>query len=150
MKITRTLLYIGGAANALFFVFHAWLGWNVWQWTEAGAGVRWLLETFNIACALCIGFFAYASLRYPTEMAETALGRGLSVLIVLLYGARAAGEFSSAPRVQPAVFVVSVAVALLYLVVLCLPSGRPAPVSSERFHARNAPATTSLPSSHCL
>ncbi len=114
----KNLLLMGGAANALFFLFHLWLGWTIWHWAQVPAGLRGLLEMFNIGGALFIGFFAYVSLCRTSETIETALGRSLCWLAVLLYGTRAAGEFVFSPRAQPAIVITCLVVAALYLAVL--------------------------------
>ncbi len=126
MKLAQILLLIGGVFNALFFLFHLQLGWGMWHWPNLGPGLRALLQLFNVAGALTIGFLAYVSLWRTTEMRETGLGRSLGVLVILYYGTRAAGEFVFQPKAQLVIVATCLAVAGVYLAAL-LASRRPAP-----------------------
>ncbi|HEY5553113.1 MAG TPA: hypothetical protein VIK52_14565 [Opitutaceae bacterium] len=118
--MNKILLRTGGIINALFFVFHIWLGWRIWHWTGVPEGLRSLLEIFNIGGSLFIGYFAYASLCRTAEMLESGLGRSLSVLVILLYGTRAAAEFVFQPKAQPAIVAACLVVTAVYLAVLLL------------------------------
>jgi hypothetical protein len=120
--MNKLLLRAGGIINALFVLFHVWLGWRIWHWTGVPEGLRALLEIFNVGGALFIAFLAYASLCRTTEMLETGLGRSLGVLVVLLYGSRAASEFVFQPKAQPVIVATCLVVAAVYLVALLLPA----------------------------
>jgi len=126
MKTKLLLLRLGGISNALFFLFHLFLGWSIWHWTQVPLALRGLLETFNLAGALFIGFFAYASLCHPAEMLESGLGRALGLLVVLLYGMRAACEFVFPPKVNPLIVALCLALAAVYLAARLLPGSKPA------------------------
>ncbi len=114
----RTLLHLGGAANAFFLLFHGWLGWRIWHWTPVPAGVRGLLEMFNLGSALFTAFLAFASLWRAPDLLASPLGRSVCWLAVLFYGTRAAGEFAFSARVNPAILVTCLTVAALYLTAL--------------------------------
>jgi hypothetical protein len=120
--MNKLLLRTGGVINALFFLFHIWLGWRIWHWTGVPEGLRALLEIFNVGGALFIAFFAYASLLRTKEVLETGLGRSVGVLVILLYAARVASEFVFQPKVQPAVVIACLVVVVVYLAALLLPA----------------------------
>lgn len=131
MKTKLFLLRFGGIINALFCLFHVWLGWAMWHWTQVPASMRSLLEIFNLSGVLFIGFFAYASLFRPVEMLESGLGRALGLLVFLLYGVRAAAEFVFQAKLNPVIVAFCLVVAAIYLAVLLLPPGAaPRPASS--------------------
>ena len=115
MKLARTLLYIGGAANALFFLFHLWLGWRIHQWAQLPAGARPLMEMLNGGGALFVLFLAVASLAFNAEILVTGLGRLVLALGVTLYGLRALAEFVVTPSFTPAIFATCLVTSLLYL-----------------------------------
>ncbi len=120
--MNKLLLRIGGIINALFLLFHLWLGWSIWHWPQLAAGLRGLLETFNVGSALLVGFIVYASLGLTAELLGTKLGRSVCWLVILLYGTRAASEFVFSPQAKPAIAATCLAVAALYLAGLLLPA----------------------------
>jgi len=67
MKLARTLRPAGGAVNALFRLFHCWLGWQIHHWTTVPLGVRGLMEMFSGGGARFILLPAVASLACTVD-----------------------------------------------------------------------------------
>jgi len=90
--MTKRLLIAGGILNALFFLFHVWLGYQIHQLAQVAPPYRALMEALNVGGVLFIFFFAYASLFHGKDLMETGLGRVVLALVAVLYLSRAAGE----------------------------------------------------------
>lgn len=114
--MNRILLRIGGWGNALFVVFHVWLGYHIHTSPGIAAGNRPLMEMLNVGGVLFILFFALSSLCFAKEMLGTKLGRLVLFFVFLLYGSRAIEEIVIAPKFSPVIFVVCALLAGLYLV----------------------------------
>ena len=129
----RTLLIVGGVFNALFFLFHIFLGYQIYLIQNIDSESRALMEMLNVGGCLMIAFFAVASLAYIEELASTRLGKLVILLVVFLYGSRAVEEFvvSSIPSI--AIFATCLAMTIIYLVAFFIsPSaGRSTAVGSE-------------------
>ena len=120
MKIAKILTLIGGAANAVFFLFHLWLGWQIHKWPNLSPGLLALLEMLNGGGALFILLFAVASLACPADCLTTRLGRTMLVFVTALYCLRALAEIFVSPVFQPIIFIVCLATGLLYLAIFIL------------------------------
>jgi hypothetical protein len=120
MKIAHVLLRIGGAANALFFFFHLWLGWRVQTLVQIDPGLRSLLEMLNGGGALFILFLAVASLAFSREVLTTNLGRAVLILGTALYLLRAAAEVVVSPHRSQAILATCLVTGVLYLLSLLL------------------------------
>jgi hypothetical protein len=114
--MNRILLRVGGVVNALFVIFHVWLGYQIHTSPGIGAGDRPLMEMLNAGGVLFILFFAIGSLCYAQEMLGTKLGRLVLLFVFLLYGSRAVEEMVISPRFSPAIFIVCALLAGLYMV----------------------------------
>jgi hypothetical protein len=114
--MNRILLRIGGWANALFVVFHVWLGYQIHTSPGIATGDRPLMEMLNAGGVLFILLFAVGSLCYAKEMLEKKLGRLVLLFVFLLYGSRAVEEIVIAPRFSPGIFVICSLLAGLYFV----------------------------------
>ncbi|HVU35058.1 MAG TPA: hypothetical protein VHE61_16615 [Opitutaceae bacterium] len=118
MKTPTLLLRVGAAANALFFLFHLWLGWQLHQLTKLDPAIRSLLEMLNGGGAVCLLFLVFASWAVARELETAArpthLGRIVVLCALVLYAVRAAAEIMIAPRFNPVVFATCIATALLY------------------------------------
>lgn len=130
MKTQKLLLNVGGACNALFFLFHLWLGWQFHR-AQVAPGLRALLETLNAGGALLILFLAVASLAFARDVLGTALGRAVLALAAALYLLRAAAEFLVTPRLNPAIVAACLVVGLLYAAVLALGRATPPPAPAS-------------------
>ena len=119
MQLPRLLLHIGGALNALFFVFHVWLGWQIRHWSLT-PGLRALLELLNGGGAFFVLFLAIASLWFARDVLATALGRLFVGFVATLYLLRAVAETCVTPRLNPAIFGTCLVVGLLYAVLFAL------------------------------
>ena len=62
-----------GVINALFVLFHLWLGWQFHHWSQLPAGLRGLLEIFNACGTLFILFLAVVGLAFPREATDSRL-----------------------------------------------------------------------------
>jgi hypothetical protein len=118
MKLTRNLLYVGGAASFVFFLFHLWLGWRIHGFAQLDPGIRSLLEMLNGGGALLVLFLASASWLVARAPSPTALGQLVIVLGCTVYLLRAFAEFVVSPRVHPAIFATCLAAGLLYAAAL--------------------------------
>jgi hypothetical protein len=114
MKLARTLLLGGGVLNALFVLFHVWLGWRILQWPQLAEGVRTLLSLLNGGGALSLGFVAAASLALPTEVLASRLGHALLWFTSALHLGRALAEAAVSPRLNPAIFTACAVTGALY------------------------------------
>ncbi len=114
--MNRILLRVGGVVNALFVIFHVWLGYRIHTSPGIAGGDRPLMEMLNAGGVLFILFFAISSLCYAQEMLGTRLGRLGLLFMFLLYGSRAVEEIIIAPQFSPAIFIVCTLLAALYLI----------------------------------
>ena len=113
--MNRIMLRIGGVVNALFVIFHVWLGYRIHTSPGIAAGDRPLMEMLNVGGVLFILLFAVSSLFYEQEMLGTKLGRLVLLFVFLLYGSRAVEEIIISPRFSPVIFFVCALLAGLYL-----------------------------------
>ncbi len=120
----KTLILVGGALNALFFLLHVLLEWSYHQASALSVNVRAPLEAFAIGGTVMVGFMAFVSLAFPHELLATKVGRSTSVVIILTYALRAAEEFVIFPRVSWLITIACLAVAGLYMAALLLPEPR--------------------------
>jgi len=118
MKLAKTLLLIGGIANALFFLFHCWLGWQLHGWAALPPAARVLMEMLNGGGAGLVLLLAVASFACTADMLTTRLGHCVLAATAALYGLRGVAEIFLAPRIQPAVVAACLAVSTLYVAVL--------------------------------
>lgn len=86
------LRWAGGALNAVFCLFHVWLGISISRW-PGPKDARGLMEALNVGGVLFIGFIAYAFIFRGNELVATGLGRAALVAAILFYWSRAVGEF---------------------------------------------------------
>lgn len=114
--MNRILLRVGGVVNALFVIFHMWLGYRIHTSPGIAVGNRPLMEMLNAGGVLIILLFAISSLCYAEEMLGTRLGRLVLLFVFLLYGSRAIEEIVISPRFSPVIFIVCALLAGLYLV----------------------------------
>lgn len=117
MKAARTLLLIGGIANALFFLFHLFLGWQLHH-LQIAPPLRSLMEMLNGGGALFILFLAYVSLARTDEVLSSRLGTAVLVLGASLYLLRGLAEFVVAPQPTPAIYLTCAATGGMYLAAL--------------------------------
>lgn len=129
MKLAKILLLSGGVVNALFVLFHVWLGWQIHHLPGLAPDVRALLTMLNRGETLFILLIAAASLTLPSEILVTRLGRGLLWFVAALYFSRTAAEAVVAPRFSVAIFATCFAVGAIYVAVALL-SGRATPTRS--------------------
>jgi nicotinamide riboside transporter PnuC len=117
--MSRMLLTVGGIVNALFGLFHIFLGWQIQTAPGLQPNARSLLLALNVGGTLMIFFLAYASLLRQSDMLSTGLGRATQILAILLFWTRAAEElvlFSF----TPVIFVSCLATGGIYVAVLLL------------------------------
>ncbi|HOD48234.1 MAG TPA: hypothetical protein PKK58_12745 [Opitutaceae bacterium] len=112
------LIRTAGIVNALFVLFHLWLGWQFHHWAQLPAGLRALLEIFNACGTLFILFLAVVALAFPREAAATALGRLTLWLGAALYAMRGLAEFVVTPQTNLPIVATCFATALLYAAIL--------------------------------
>lgn len=127
MKSARSLLLIGGSANALFFLFHLFLGWQIHH-LQIAPPLRALMAMLNGGGALFILFLAYVSLFRSGEVLTSRLGQAVLVLGTSLYLLRAAAEFIVPPAPGPAIYLTCAATGAVYLGAL-LRSRHPRPIT---------------------
>lgn len=130
MKTPRLLLQVGGALNALFFLFHLWLGWNIHHW-KLPPDLRALLEMMNGGGALALLFLAVGALAFPADVLSTRLGRAVLTLGAALYLLRALAETCVTPVFHPLIFGACLIAGLVHLAALLLaPRVTVAPVAA--------------------
>jgi len=125
MKTPAVLLRIGGAANAIFFLFHLWMGWHLHGLTKFGPEIRSLLEMLNGGGALFLLLLAVVSLACTTEMLTTRLGRTVMASAAALYLLRALAEVVVTPRCSIAILGTCLFTGLVYLIALLLADRTP-------------------------
>ena len=91
--MSKILLVAGGVLNALFFLFHLLLGYQIHHLGQLAPQYRALMEALNVGGVLFIFFFAYVSFFHGKELLETRLGQVVVLLVAALYLSRAAEEF---------------------------------------------------------
>jgi len=121
--MNKILLRIGGVLNAVFVVFHIWLGWVLHTSPAIAAHDRPLMEMLNAGGVLFILLFAWVSLGYTEETLSTRVGRLVLFFVFLLYGSRAIEEIVISPAFSPLIFAACLLVALLHLVVFIRAGG---------------------------
>jgi hypothetical protein len=126
MKTAQKLLLVGGIANALFFLFHLFLGWQLHH-AQVVPPLRSLLEMLNGGGALFILFLTLTSLVLPTEVLTSRLGSWVLILAASLYLLRGAAEFVVAPQPTPVIYATCAVTGSLYVGALLL--SRPARAS---------------------
>lgn len=122
----RALVMVGGVLNALFVLFHIWMGWRLHVGPAVPEGWRPLLETFNDVGAFELVFFAVVSLAWPAELLATKIGRAVVVLIVATYVGRALCEFVIYPQATPMIVGTCLVLAGVYAAAWLLPERTPA------------------------
>jgi hypothetical protein len=90
--MSKTLLIAAGVVNALFALFHIFLGYKI-QFFALPAPVRGLLETFNAGGLLIMVLMAFLFLLRGREVLRTGIGAAFLVFGVALYFGRAVEEF---------------------------------------------------------
>jgi hypothetical protein len=113
----KAILYACGIINALFVVFHVWLGMAIGGWPQLAPGYRALLQTFNLCGLLMIAFLAVAFLACQADLTGR-LGRATILLGALLYLIRALSEFVFFPAVHPAIVATCLVAGFLHLAAL--------------------------------
>lgn len=119
MKLAKNLLIAGGVLNAVFVLFHVWLGWRIHHMGLPPA-TRSLMEMLNGGGTLFILFLAVTGLCCAREMCTTRLGQLVLATGGALYLLRAAAEFVVAPRVTPLIVAVCVLAGGLLLAALAV------------------------------
>lgn len=117
----RSLLVLGGLLNSILALFHVWLGWQIHLMTGLNPGHHALMEMLNAGGTLGIAFFAVGSLACAQDLLTTRLGKLLLGVVFLFYLLRAIEEILIAPRFSAVIFGVCLLIAVIYLVVLCVP-----------------------------
>ena len=117
--MSRRLLFTGGILNAVFFLSHLLLGYQIYHLTDLATPYRALMEALNVGVVFFIFFLAYVSLFHGKELLETGLGRAVLILVSVLYLSRAIEEFVlfnfSAAIFGACLFVGAIYVALLVI-----------------------------------
>lgn len=117
--MSKALLIAGGILNAVFFVFHIILGYQIHQLTNLPAPYRALMEALNLGGVLFLFFFSYASFFQGKELLQTGLGRAILALAAVLHLSRAAEEFFLF-RFTVTVFVSCVLVGAIYVALFAI------------------------------
>jgi hypothetical protein len=123
--MNKVLLYACGVLNAVFTVFHVYLGLVIHRLPSLAPGYRALMEALNLGGILMIGFLAFAYLACQAEIGGR-LGRGVSLLGALLYLTRAAEEYLIFPAQNPFIIAICLVAGVLHLAVL-RPARAPVP-----------------------
>lgn len=114
----NTLLTTGGILNAIFVLFHVWLGYMIHVNPAISQADRPLMEMLNVGGLLMILFIAVASLFYKKEMLTTSLGKLVSLLNIALYWSRAVEEIIISPVTKPIILISCIVLGLIYLPLL--------------------------------
>jgi hypothetical protein len=122
-------MIVGGILNALFFLFHAYVGYEIQQLTGLADARRGFMEGCNFAMTLVMFLFAYASLLCPRDLLETKLGHAVLALISAIYLTRAAEELILF-KFHGAAFAACLIVGVLYLWALVIATTRERPAAS--------------------
>lgn len=116
-KRLEKALLLGGCCNALFALFHIFLGYALYR-QYGSSPLSPLLQMFNFSGTAMIAFMAYSSLFMRTEMASTKLGCAVSILNIVIYLGRALAEILLVPRPSPLIIVLCALLGLLYVGIL--------------------------------
>ena len=116
----KKVVMLGGALNAIFTLFHVYLGYRIHQFQDIAPGYRGLMEMLNAGGVIVIGLFAYVSLSAAQELLETKVGRAVLWGSFLTYAWRAVEEFTIASRVSPVILVACLLVAAVYMTAIIL------------------------------
>ena len=125
----KRLMIAGGILNALFFLFHVFVGYRIQHFSQLAANYRALLESFNVAGALFILFIAYASFLHHRDLLASKLGHAVLAFASLLYLSRAAEEFILF-EFDAAVFTSCLLVGAVYLGALAVATRREGPTQA--------------------
>lgn len=88
----KILLTTAGVVNAVFVLFHAYLGYKI-QFFHLPPVWRGFLETFNAAGLLIMVLMAFVFLGRRREVLSTGVGASLLIFGAALYLGRAVEEF---------------------------------------------------------
>ena len=93
--MTKKLLLIGGVLNLLLAIFHLFF-WKMFEWPQALMGLsldnRAILQVANIHLILVLLLFAWISISFRNDLAESRLGKTVLVGISGFYGLRCINE----------------------------------------------------------
>lgn len=117
-------LYLAGAINLLFAVFHLFF-WDLFNWNEElprlSATNQAIVQLLDLAVAYTAALFAYVSIRHAGDLLRTGLGHSMLFLMGLYYLLRAlAGIVIEGLHNAPdaIIFLIVLGVTLLYWVPL--------------------------------
>jgi hypothetical protein len=116
--MSKRLLLIGGVFNALFTIFHIWLGWQIQLIPDLSPDYKALMQMLNIGVILAIAFATFASLFCTHDLMTTGLGKTSMILIALFYATRAVEEIVLATEFSPVIFGICLAVAVVYILAI--------------------------------
>jgi hypothetical protein len=116
--MSKRLLLIGGVFNALFTIFHIWLGWQIQLIPDLLPDYKALMQMLNVGVVLVIAFATFASLLCTHDLITTGLGKTTIILIALFYAMRAAEEIVLATEFSPVIFGICLAVAVIYILTI--------------------------------
>ena len=116
----KNLLFAGGACNAVFTLFHIWLGWRIYHHSGLDPGRLVLMEMLNVGGILTIFLFTCISFFCMDDLVKTKLGKMILFFVFLFYGSRALEELFFAVRFNIVILLVCVFVGGLYLTVFFL------------------------------
>ena len=92
----KAMILVAGGINVLFFLFHLMFH-TLFNWKETLACLshgNWaIFQTFYLGSLLIVGTMAYVSLRFPTDLYATRLGKSISVTFSLYYVIRIVAQF---------------------------------------------------------
>lgn len=114
----KVLLTIGGTLNAIFVLFHIWLGYMIHVNPAISQADRPLMEMLNVGGLLMILFITVASLSFKREMLSTSLGKLVSLLNIALYWSRAVEEIIISPVTSPIILISCFILGLIYVPLL--------------------------------
>lgn len=103
MKTTRLLLYTVAGANALFFAFHLFLGWQIHR-LQLDPALRALMEMLNGGGALSILLIAVTAIVLVREDRPSLSGQLVLGFGAVMYLTRGAAEFIVTPVFHPLIF----------------------------------------------
>lgn len=112
--VSKKMLFIGGILNAVFTLFHIWLGWKIQSFAGLPDGYRPLMTMLNFGGILLIGFITFASFFCIEELISTRLGKAVIILTFFVYFSRAIEEVLIAPQFSVLIFISCLIVAAVY------------------------------------
>ncbi len=139
MRLAKTLLITGGVINALFTLFHLWLGWRIHHWAVLQPPVRALMEMLNGGGTLFILLITLVSLVAVEETLTTVPGRLVLAGSAALYLLRGLAEIILSTSPSPLIVAVCTVTGGLYVAILVL--ARRVPAASRRVAGVPAEAT---------